>query len=257
MSIWYQTSGEGMPLLLVHGWGMNATVWEPVLKKLNHHFEVTRLDLPGHGLSDEADQNTLTAWADDIAQIAPDNAIWLGWSLGGLVALQAALNKTKKIRALYLMNSTPCFSQRGKWQCAMPSATLTQFAENLEQDTEATLVRFLSLQIKGSDDARELLKKLRAGFAAHPKATETALKAGLGYLSGTDVRLKLTDINVPMHWTFGGLDTLVPSCASELIKQVLPGESVQVINRAGHVPFLSHPDECLQSLHALARRSAV
>ena len=257
MSIWQQTTGKGMPLLLLHGWGMNATVWEPVLDQLNRQYEVTRLDLPGHGYSEVDDgSHTLAAWAQAVAAIAPDNAIWLGWSLGGLIALQAAVKQMKSMRALYLMTATPCFARRNEWQCAMPITTLDQFAENLDKDTQGTLLRFLSLQIKGCDDARGLLKKLRAGFSAHPNATDAALKAGLGFLRDEDIRSKLGEISIPMHWTFGERDTLVPACASEFIEQALPDATVQIIKGAGHVPFLSHSGECMESLDTLAGRTA-
>ena len=258
MTLWHQTTGEGPPLLLVHGWGMNATVWQPWLEQLNSEFQVTCVELPGHGCSDiQNDQNTLTAWADAVTDIAPANAIWLGWSLGGLVTLQAVLKQMSsqaavQARALYMMTATPCFARHNQWQCAMPIATLKQFAANLETDVDGTLLRFLSLQIKGSEQARDILKQLRAGFSQRPAADNGALKLGLGLLSDSDLRDSLQNINIPVHWTFGERDTLVPACVSESVKQLLPDATTQVIKGAGHVPFLSHADECLQSLRLLA-----
>lgn len=262
MTLWHQTTGEGPPLLLVHGWGMNASVWQPWLQQLNKEFQVTCVELPGHGHSDlQNDQNTLTAWSDAVTNIAPANAIWLGWSLGGLIALQAVLKQISSpssvnARALYMMTATPCFAQHDQWQCAMPVATLKQFALNLEQDVDGTLLRFLSLQIKGSEQAREMLKQLRTGFSQRPAADNGALKLGLGLLSDSDLRDSLRNIEIPVHWTFGERDTLVPACVSESIKQLLPDASSQIIKGAGHVPFLSHANECLQSLRLLAGRMA-
>lgn len=255
MKLWHETVGHGVPLLLIHGWGMNATVWEPWLEHLRGQFAVTRVELPGHGNSAMSGElASLADWAQAVARVAPDNAIWLGWSLGGSVALQAAIDQLKTIRALYLMTATPCFAQRESWHCAMGQATLQQFADNLESDIDGTLMRFLSLQIKGTEQSRELLKQLRAGFASHPHATVKALKTGLAFLRDTDLRQELAQLEIPMHWTFGERDTLVPACASDAVSQLVGRASVQTIRGAGHVPFLSHAGQCLQSLQELVTR---
>lgn len=261
MTLWQQTDGNGVPLVLVHGWGMNAAVWEPLLELLTPKYRVTRVELPGHGYSAMNDEHySLNAWAEALVEIAPDNAIWLGWSLGGLVVLQAAVEQLNRnsanIRALYMMSATPCFAQKENWRCAMPVATLQQFAENLEKNVEATLLRFLSLQIKGSEHSRDLLKQLRKGFAKRPAPTAAALKTGLGFLRDANISTELETIRLPIHWTFGQRDTLVPACAAESIQQLMPDASLQVVEGAGHVPFLSHPEDCLQSLDTLAARTS-
>jgi len=85
MKLWHESHGKGSDLVLLHGWGMNSAVWEPVIDELDQHFTVTCVDLPGHGFSTLSDtENTgLDDWADAIAAVVPVNAIWLGWSLGG------------------------------------------------------------------------------------------------------------------------------------------------------------------------------
>ncbi|MHB0983615.1 MAG: alpha/beta fold hydrolase, partial [Thiobacillus sp.] len=74
-------------LALVHGWGMNARVFDALAARLAADFEVRALDLPGHGGRDDVADNTLQGWADDLAQRLPDGATLLGWSLGGQVAM--------------------------------------------------------------------------------------------------------------------------------------------------------------------------
>lgn len=258
MSVWKQTSGKGEPVVLVHGWGMNAAVWQPWLEQLNKSYQVTCVELPGHGFSPlQADQLNLDSWVEAIAEVVPDNAIWIGWSLGGLVVLSAALKQVKSIRAVYLLSATPSFTQQADWQCAMPLKTFEQFADNLKEDIETTLLRFLSLQIKGSDLARDLLKQLREGFSVHPQATQQGLLAGLQILRNTDVRSDLKQLKMPVHWTFGERDTLVPVCAQSAIARLMPEAGTNIIKGAGHLPFLSHPDDCLNSLAELFQRSAV
>jgi len=257
MKLWHETNGKGNDLVLLHGWGMNSAVWEPVIDRLDQHFTVTSVDLPGHGFSTmpDAGATDLNDWSDAIAAVVPDNAIWLGWSLGGLLALQAALNRITNIRALFMVTATPSFIQRDGWQCAMPEQTLTQFSQNLKADVKTTLTRFLSLQIKGCDNARDLLKQLRSGFAERPPATFHALQTGLGFLRDTDLRQYLKEIDIPVHWLYGNRDTLTPACAADEIGAMMPAATSQIIKGAAHVPFLSHLEQVMPALLELEQKA--
>lgn len=252
MSLWHETSGNGeRQLLLIHGWGMNAAVWEPLLPRLEQDYRVTRVDLPGHGHSDlESGADSLAGWAAAVAAVAPAGAIWAGWSLGGLVALQAALDKAD-MAGLFMVTATPCFSQREDWQPAMPQKTLQQFADSLQQDVQATLSRFLSLQVNGCEDARDLLKQLRKGFAAKPVASGAALDSGLAMLRESDLREQLKRLDIPVRWLLGGRDTLVPGRLADMLPSLNPSIQIQTIASAGHVPFYSHTGEWLAQLEQL------
>jgi pimeloyl-[acyl-carrier protein] methyl ester esterase len=257
VNLWSETNGKGNDLVLLHGWGMNSAVWEPVIDQLGQHFKVTCVDLPGHGFSQMSgnENNSLSDWADAVSREVPENAIWLGWSLGGLVALQAALNRLMKIKALLMMTATPSFMQRANWSCAMPKSTLMQFSDSLKADLKNTLTRFLSLQIQGCDNARELLKVLRSGFSERPTATFHALETGLGFLHDTDLRQYLESIHIPVHWIYGNRDTLTPACAAEEIRSLMPMATTQTIQGAAHVPFLSHFDQVMPALLELEHKA--
>jgi pimeloyl-[acyl-carrier protein] methyl ester esterase len=250
MKLWSETNGKGTELVLLHGWGMNSAVWAPIMDQLDQHFSVTCIDLPGHGFSQMADdvEHNLSDWAAAIAKITPENAIWLGWSLGGLVALQAALEQVTRMKALFMMTATPCFMQRDDWPCAMPQSTLMQFSDNLKADVKSTLKRFLSLQIQGCDNSRDLLKQLTTGFAERPAASFHALETGLAFLRNTDLRLLLKDIELPTHWVYGNRDTLTPACAASEINSLLTMATTQTIKGAAHVPFLSHFHQVMPAL---------
>lgn len=254
MSLWHETNGTGYPLVLIHGWGMNSAVWEPLLEKLTRSYEVTCVDLPGHGHSAEAydDSASLGDWAQAVADVVPANAGWLGWSLGGKVALKAAVDNLLPVDRLFMMASTPSFQRRKNWSCAMKAEVLEQFSQNLKEDIDGTLGRFLGLQIKGSDHSRELLRSLKKGFAKRPSASEAALHAGLGFLQSVDLRDKLQTLQCPTFWMHGDKDTLSPACAVSQIDELMQASGVSVITRvikgAAHVPFLSHPDETFQAI---------
>ena len=261
MSLWYETIAEGdesselNDLVLLHGWGMNSAVWQPLLGQLQSVFRVTLIDLPGHGYSQEGHSQasklvngSLEEWVTAIAAMLPEKSILLGWSLGGLVALKLALNNPDKLSGVILMTATPSFMQRDDWACAMEKNTLENFAKNLKENTKSTLNRFLSLQIQGCDDARNLLKQLKSGFSARPQAQQHALETGLSFLHDVDIRDEVAGLSVPSLWVYGEKDTLVPACSSEEIINHLPGATVKQIKGAGHVPFLSHMNETLQEI---------
>ncbi len=156
-----------------------------------------------------------------------------------------------------MLSATPCFAQRPGWTNAMPQKTLQQFADNLMADANATLMRFLGLQVKGCEDARQLLKQLKQGFAARPQATPQALQVGLRFLQQADLRAAVKNLRVPLQWLLGGRDTLVPASLQNALQQLDVDIPVTLLADAGHVPFLSHPLACLQVLEQLTIQTRV
>lgn len=248
MSLYHNQLGSGPDLVLLHGWGMNAAVWEPLLAGFSERYRVHVLELPGHGGSSPVVSADLEQWAVACLAAAPRGAHWLGWSLGGQVALQAALSSPQRVHGLTLVAATPRFVQGPDWDCAMPFDTFHQFADALGDDPNATLMRFLGLQVMGAEHARETLKLLRAELAERPPAGSEGLAQGLDLLLTTDLRARLADLKCPTHWVFGDRDTLVPLRVRECIHALLPDATIDVIAGAGHAPFLSHPRESLATL---------
>ena len=248
MSLYFQHIGYGPDLVLLHGWGMNAAVWGPLLPGLSERFRLSIIELPGHGESAPAAMADLSEWAQLCLAVAPASAHWLGWSLGGQVALRAALSAPTRVSGLSLVAATPRFVQDRDWKCAMPVATFEQFAAALQDDPNATLSRFLALQVKGSEHARETLKLLRGELAQRPPASEAGLAQGLDLLLRNDLRVELKDLACPSHWLLGSRDTLVPAGLKERLPAYLPNAEIEEIHGAGHAPFLSHPYASLDAL---------
>ena len=248
MSLYHDRVGRGPKLVLLHGWGMNAAVWGPLLPSLSAHFQVTLIELPGHGDSPPAAAADLSEWAAACLAVAPPNAHWLGWSLGGQIALRAARLAPARVNRLSLIAATPRFVQGDDWPCAMPAATFEQFAAALGDDPNATLARFLGLQVRGAEHARETLRLLRAELAQRRPASAAGLVQGLELLLRNDLRAELQQLSCPSHWLFGARDTLVPAALHPRLSEALPQARIETIPGAGHAPFLSHPDACLDAL---------
>jgi pimeloyl-[acyl-carrier protein] methyl ester esterase len=177
-----------------------------------------------------------------VAAAVPADAIWIGWSLGGLVALAAALGGAR-MRKLVLVGATPRFVQGPGWPYGIAPEVLDEFATELEIDYRATVQRFLALQARGSDRAREELRTLREKVFARGEPTHAALAGGLEILRNTDLRHTLNHIALPVLLLHGDKDRLVPLEAVDATAVALPDARVTLVAGAGHAPFLSHPAE--------------
>jgi len=236
--------GETCGLVLLHGWGMNAAVWEGLPTALTEGRRQWWIELPGHGAGPfRPHHDSRAAWADACLASAPERAVWIGWSLGGLIALEAVLKAPGRIQALVLLTATPRFVRAPDWPAAMDAGVLAQFHNSLSADPTGTLDRFLALQVMGSEAARNTLRILRRELARRPPPLPAALALGLDLLRDTDLRGRIGALACPTLWLFGQRDTLVPAATSEGIARLLPQARRRVIAGAAHAPFLSHPEE--------------
>lgn len=248
MSLYIDIRGNGPDLVMLHGWGLHGGLFGPSLEPLASRFRLHLVDLPGHGRSPmlTGDYN-LERVAEAVANEVPSNAVWLGWSLGGRIALSAAAAGAA-ISQLILVGTNPCFSQKPDWPHAMPGPELEQFAASLRDNYRATLQRFLAVQSRGSTQAREELRSLRESLFAHGEPDPQALAGGLEILRHTDLRPALPAITQPTLVLHGERDTLAPLAAAEYTAAHLPHVSLKVIDGAGHAPFLSHPEQFLAAV---------
>jgi pimeloyl-[acyl-carrier protein] methyl ester esterase len=237
----WERRGHGADVVLVHGWGLHAGIWAPLMEALSAHQRVHACDLPGHGASHAAPTpEDLAGWAQAVLAAAPLRATWVAWSLGGLIALTAARLAPARITRLVLIGTTPKFVSDEHWPHGMASATLAQFAQALESDHRATLQRFLSLQLGQSDDDRALLRELRMQLFDRGAPEPAALRGGLALLRDSDLRNTLSGVHPPTLVLHGTRDQLVPSAAGAWLAAHLPQAQWCPIEGAGHVPFLSH-----------------
>lgn len=242
MSLFIDIHGAGPDLVLLHGWGLHGGLFGPVIEPLVKHFRLHLVDLPGHGRSPMLEGDySLERIAGAVAEATPAGASWLGWSLGGRIALAAARDGAA-IDRLILVGANPCFTRKPDWPHAMPEEELEQFAASLRDNYKATLQRFLAVQSRGSERAREELRNLRESLFAHGEPNPAALAGGLDILRNADLRPALTDIRQPTLVLHGERDTLAPIAAAEYTAAQLPHGQLAAIEGAGHAPFISHPD---------------
>jgi len=281
-----ETFGQGKPIVLVHGWAMHTGIWREFAQCVAQNYQVTCIDLPGHGRSEKIDPFTLERISDELVNIIPPGPpftkggdylssplnkeehcssppfgkgglggiCWLGWSLGATIVLDIAARYPERVSSLILLAGNPLFAvgatdrppgmQIEQWP-GMDVRLLEDFAEHLNKDCQATLLRFLSLQVNGMPEQKALLKALKTAVFECAAPDTNILLGGLDILKQADMRAVLSGLNIPVSVILGGLDTLVPVAVGPKMQQLLPSLELNIIDRAGHVPFLSHSRETL------------
>ncbi|MBS0432908.1 MAG: pimeloyl-ACP methyl ester esterase BioH [Proteobacteria bacterium] len=249
--LFIETRGRGdVQLVLLHGWAMHGGVFAPLVELLEERCTLHLVDLPGHGQSHDSTIPLMPSeCARAIAGRVPP-AIWLGWSLGGVIALQAALDLPQQVRALAMLCASPCFVRAPDWPYGISSEILQQFAADLREDHPGTLERFLALEALGSDCAQQDLRRLRSEAFAQAAPGLRALREGLEVLERTDLRGRLPQLSCSSAWMAGRRDRLVPWQAMQWSARQCGGAFVR-IEGGGHAPFIGHASEVASALQPL------
>lgn len=251
MTLHVEVHGTGaVPLVMLHGWAMHGGVLEPLIQALKDRCTMHVVDLPGHGYSRHCGLPLEpSACAAAIAKVTPP-ALWLGWSLGGLIALTAALERPAHARGLAMLCATPKFVRDAGWPYGNSADLVHELATDLETDYHATLERFLTLEAMGSVDPRAELRHLRTLVFARGEPDLRVLQEGIRILETSDRRAALPDLAVPSTWIAGHRDRLVPPQAMQWSASQCGGAHHE-IDRAGHAPFFGHVDAVVQALTPL------
>ncbi len=250
--------GSGEPLVILHGWGMHSGIWQSVREALAAQHRLYLVDLPGMGFS----QGVL---ADQLAQVASDMRAELhqlihqpyslmGWSLGGLIAMQMALQDIDNdmptaINKLILVATTPCFVDRNDWQHGVASPIFHGFFEEVIKDFANALEKFLALIAMGSGHTHQEVKMLLQVMLQRPHPSLQSLQAGLNILLASDLRGQLQYIRQPVLWIHGERDRLCPVSAAQWSSQQLAQVQLEIFASAGHEPFISHPQQFIHSVN--------
>ncbi|EEZ80322.1 MAG: alpha/beta fold hydrolase [Candidatus Thioglobus sp.] len=225
--LYSSTTGIGQDLVLLHGWGFNSELFNDLIDRYKNQYRITKIDLPGHGRSDEVNGG-LNEWCDEIIKILPNNPTLLGWSLGGLLAINIA-NKVS-ISKLILVASTPNFVRTDNWEFGIGANNFEQFSDSLQLNLSKGLKRFVSLQTKDKTQ----IKHLNQTIDNYP-ATTQALNQGLNILLKTNLIKTLESLSVEKEVILGKNDTLVPNKIAKWYQQ--NNIKTQLLN-TGHLPFL-------------------
>jgi len=225
------------PAVLIHGAGGQQLYWPPQIRRL-HDQRMFAMDLPGHGLSDGIGNHLVEDYVEDILkfmdQLRLNSAVLIGHSMGGAIALAAALQYPRRVLGLVLVGSGA--------RLRVDPAILRNAAQ------DATFPAALSLISERSfaPHTRQRLKELALQRMAEMRSS--VLHGDLVACDSFDVVGQLARIDTPTLIVCGAEDQMTPPRYSEYLHANIPGSDVQIIANAGHMVMLEQPDQVADAL---------
>ena len=249
--LYSEVKGSGLNVVMLHGWGMHGGLWGSFNDSLAAEYCTHALDLPGFGFSKDIENEfTLDAFSaavETYLEKLNKPVSLIGWSLGGLIVLNILKRKNIDVDKVVLVATTPSFTKKPGWLCAIDQSIFDGFSKELQSDYKKTLKRFLSLKIRGSDLAREDLRKLNENLNSRGEPNIKALTGGLEILSDTDLRSDNKN-TTPTMIVLGEKDTLVPVEVKDEFEKNFPNLEELILEKTGHAPFMSNPELCAERI---------
>ena len=243
------TRGSGPDLVLLPGWGLPPAVFDPWRPWLQGTRTLHPLELPFNGHEMSA-TDALDAVVRRLLRVAPPCARWVGWSLGGMIALAVAAAAPARVEELILIAATPRFTRVADWPHALDAAELQQFRDSLSNSVPQTLRRFAALCARGCADTVALGRELNAACRDVAFPPPAALQSGLDMLAELDLRVVLRQVPQRLRLILGDSDPLVPATVIPDLRQLRPDIEILHLESAGHTPFLSHKQVCADFVRA-------
>jgi 3-oxoadipate enol-lactonase len=237
--LYYELYGDGEPIVFIHGLGASTRDWEAQVRHFSKTHQVITFDLRGHGRSDKPDgPYDVPMFAKDtiglleLLHTGPVHIV--GWSLGGVIAFQIALDFPKQLKTLTIINSVPTFGDPVLFQ--------------QEIDRRVGIVRQFGMRAIGQALSENLFPKpehthLREGFVERwaendPRAYIEATRSGLGW----SVINRLGTIECPTLIISAEHDYW-PLAEKEAQAKLIPNARFQVILDSHHAVVLEQPDK--------------
>jgi len=237
--------GPGRRLVFLHGFTQGPGSWDPVVAGLDPSYEIVRVTLPGHGPAGSASaqarlpfEAAAAAVADAVAEVAgPAPATWLGYSLGGRLALRVALDRPELVDSLVLLGATAGIED------AAARAARVEIDERLAAGLERKGVeQFIDGWLAQALFAR--LSRPDAGVEERRLGTVDGLAAALRLL-GTGAQEpvwdRLGEIGVPVLLLAGEHDTKFSALAFRMATGIGDDAGITFVPGAGHAAHLERP----------------
>jgi pimeloyl-ACP methyl ester carboxylesterase len=237
-------AGAGRPLLCVHGFPLDHSMWMGQLEGLSDRYRVIAPDLRGFGLSEvTSGTTTMERFADDLAELLDglqitEPVVYCGLSMGGYIGWQFLARHRNRLGALIVADS------RAVADSEKAAAGRLETADKVE--TEGTKIVATAMIPKlfpaGAIEKGEPFVKATEAvmLAAPPVGVAAALR---GMAQRPDFTSRLPGIDVPTLVICGEEDAIAPPAEMEGIAKAIPGAKFVAIPGAGHMAPLEKPAE--------------
>jgi pimeloyl-ACP methyl ester carboxylesterase len=253
IDLYYEVTGQGQPILFIHGLGSSTRDWEQQVLIFSKHYHVVTFDLRGHGKSDKPPgPYSISLFAADTAElikglgIAPAHVV--GISLGGMIAFQLAVSAPDLVRSLVVVNAAPEFIVR-------------TFKERLQVFQRQFIVRLLGMRKMGEVLSKRLFprpeqEELRRLFVERwaendPRAYADAMRAIVGW----SVADHLNAIRCPTLAIAADKD-YTPVTLKEAYVARMPQAELVVIRDSRHATPVERPEQFNEAVMAFLSKQA-
>lgn len=229
--IYYETAGEGFPLILLHGIGSNSRSWRLQLAGLSPDFNVIAWDAPGYGRSPDpapAIQPCMRFYAGRLRQMLDSLGLkrifLLGHSTGGVMAQEFYRAYPHYVRALILADT----------RCVAPQTGLEERLNSIRSMPPAQLAVERAPKLLSRNAAPDLVREVISIMSeVRPRGYEFAAIA----LAESDTRDVVRNLRVPALLIWGAEDEITP-----LWEKLPAGAQLKIIRNAGHLCYLEQPE---------------
>jgi pimeloyl-ACP methyl ester carboxylesterase len=249
----YDMEGSGLPVVLLHGYPFNRSMWREQREALGANYRVITPDLRGLGETEGTDETAPTIeMARDVAELLDhlriDRAVLGGLSMGGYVALAFVRRFPLRVRALVLADTRPQADTDEARQ-----AREEQARKILEQGMSAISDDFLKkvLAPETFEERPEVVARVREMILnTKPEGAAAALR---GMAERSDQTHFLPNILAPTLVLVGSQDKLTPPADAELMHREIRGSRLEIIEGAAHVSNVERPAEFNRALTEFLR----
>jgi 2-succinyl-6-hydroxy-2,4-cyclohexadiene-1-carboxylate synthase len=236
VSLHGERDGAGPRVVLVHGFGQTGRCWGPLAPALARDHEVVRLDAPGHGGS-VAVAADLPATGRLLAD-AGGRGVYLGYSMGGRMALHVAVHAPEAVTALVVLGATPGIADDGE-RAERHEADRRLAARIRAEGVPAFVDHWLALPMFAGLPPEGRFEDERRRNTPEGLATSLEL-AGTG--AQRPLWADLAAIDVPVLWLAGAEDARYAAIAGEAVAAIGPNARAALVEGAGHSAHLERPE---------------
>ena len=240
ISLEYDDIGNGLPLLLIHGFPFDRTSWRPQLAELQTICRVIAPDLRGFGGSSDTDGKSVSMdlYAEDcralLDSLNVQPVVVGGLSMGGYIALAFVAQYPDRVKGLILANTRATADSEAGRQGRFDTA------QKVRESGTQVVVDALASKMLGPNAKPEVAVSVRDMMARQrPPGVISAL---LGMAARPDRSELLPGIDVPTLIISSPTDAVIPLSDSEAMQRTIPNSQLVSIPRAGHLSSLDKPE---------------
>lgn len=224
-------------VLWLTGWSVPPSVWEPFVDRFcRDHLHSRHRLVDVHALLEKG-----SGWSLESDDWLADGPWWLvGWSMGGMVALEWARTAPDRVRGVFAIGVTDQFVRSSRSPDGWDERVLRRMERRLSDDTERVLVDFDRRMFSPAEEKAGWLDRWRRSYRSQDRPDVSQLLTGLAFLR----RFSFSDgtVSVPVFLLHGEDDVICPVSGAKRLARILPKAECTVWKDTGHLPFWTQPE---------------